>query len=41
MVGMLETGARQFTPDLVLEVEKRLGIPRVVINPKWFRRRVA
>ncbi len=41
MVGMLESGDRQFTAEMAVKVEERLGIDRVLIRPDLFRRRAA
>ncbi len=39
MVGMLETGERDFTPEMCLTIEKKLGIPREEILPEFFVRK--
>lgn len=39
LIGMLETGAKSFTAEMAIRIEKRLGIDRVVIRPDYFRRR--
>ncbi len=41
MVGMLESGAREYTPEMALKIEQRLGIDRVLVRPDMFRRRAA
>ena len=41
MVGMLESGDRNFTAEMAIKVEDKLGIDRVLIRPDLFRRRVA
>lgn len=41
MVGMLEKGERNFTAEMAVKVEQRLGIDRVLVRPDIFRRRAA
>jgi transcriptional regulator with XRE-family HTH domain len=41
MVGLLETGARQFTAEMAIHIEATLGIDRLMIRPDIFRRRAA
>jgi plasmid maintenance system antidote protein VapI len=38
MVGFLENGEREFTPDMALLIEEKLGIDRADILPKLFKR---
>jgi transcriptional regulator with XRE-family HTH domain len=38
MVGHLESGAREFTPDMAVRCEKKLGIPREDLLPEFFRK---
>lgn len=41
MVGMLEKGERNFTAEMAVKVEQRLGIDRVLVRPDIFRRKAA
>lgn len=41
MVGLLENGEREFTADMAVRIEERLGIDRVLIRPDLFRRKAA
>lgn len=41
MVGFLENGEREFTPDMALLIEKKLGIDRALILPSLFKRAAA
>jgi transcriptional regulator with XRE-family HTH domain len=41
MVGFLENGEREFTPDMAVKIEKKLGIPREEIVPEFFRKAAA
>ena len=41
MVGFLENGEREFTPEMAVKIEKELGIPREEILPELFRRAAA
>lgn len=38
MVGHLENGDREFTADMAMLIESKLGIDRAVILPKLFKR---
>jgi transcriptional regulator with XRE-family HTH domain len=39
MVGMLETGERDFTVEMCLLIERKLGIPRENVRPDFFVRK--
>jgi len=39
MVGMLETGEREFTAEMCIVIEKKLGIPRESVRPDLFVRK--
>jgi transcriptional regulator with XRE-family HTH domain len=41
MVGLLESGDRDFTADMAILIEEKLGINRVLILPRIFRKRAA
>jgi transcriptional regulator with XRE-family HTH domain len=41
MVGMLEKGERNFTAEMAVKIEQRLGIDRVLVRPDIFRRKAA
>jgi transcriptional regulator with XRE-family HTH domain len=41
MVGMLETGDRQFTAEMAVLIEEKTGINRVMFRPDLFRKRAA
>lgn len=41
MVGHLENGDRDFTPDMALKIEAEFGIDRSEILPQFFKRRAA
>lgn len=36
LVSLLETGDRQYTPEMAVLIEKELGIPRVKFRPDLF-----
>jgi putative transcriptional regulator len=39
MVGMLESGDRQFSAEMAIKIEEALGIDRILTRPDLFRRR--
>jgi transcriptional regulator with XRE-family HTH domain len=39
MVAALESGVRNFTAEMAVNIERKLGIDRVLIRPDIFRRR--
>lgn len=39
MVGMLETGEREFTAEMCVHVEKKIGIPRETMRSDLFVRK--
>ena len=41
MIGFLETREREFTADMAVLIEEKLGIPREDVLPELFRRRAA
>jgi transcriptional regulator with XRE-family HTH domain len=41
MVGLLEKGERNYTAEMALTIERRLGIDRVLTRPDLFRRKAA
>lgn len=41
MVSLLENGARKYTAEMALTIERRLGIDRVLTRPDLFRRRAS
>lgn len=41
MVGMLETGERQYTAEMAVSIEEKLGINRVRFRPDLFRKKAA
>ena len=41
MVAMLEKGERNFTGEMAVKIETKLGIDRILIRPDLFRKRVA
>lgn len=41
MVSFLENGERDFTADMAVLIEQKLGINRVMFRPDLFRRREA
>lgn len=41
MVGLLETGARGYTADMAIRIEKKLGIDRTRVRPDYFQRQAA
>lgn len=41
MVGLLESGDRDFTADMAILIEEKFGINRVLILPRIFRKRAA
>jgi transcriptional regulator with XRE-family HTH domain len=41
MVGFLEQGERNFTAEMAVKIEQKLGIDRVHFRPDLFKRRAA
>jgi len=41
MVGLLENGAREYTADMAIKIERALGIDRTKVRPDLFVRRAA
>lgn len=41
MVALIESGARQITPDMAVKIENVLGIDRLLTRPDLFRKRRA
>lgn len=41
MVGMLETGDRDYTAEMAVLIEEKLGLNRVLFRPDLFRKRAA
>ena len=41
MVGMLETGERQFTAEMAVNIEAKTGMNRVLFRPDLFRKKAA
>jgi transcriptional regulator with XRE-family HTH domain len=41
MVGFLENGEREYSAEMAVLIEERLGLNRVLFRPDLFRRRAA
>lgn len=41
MIGLLETGDREYTAEMAVAIEQKIGINRVIFRPDLFRKRAA